>query len=335
MSKITIYDIAQKAGVSIATVSRVMNNSDEISDRTRKKVRRIADELDYYPQAYAQGLARRKKDRIMIVVPVISNYFFMEVLAGIQAKIHENNYELNIFNVDSDEETIYEQVKTIIKRQSADGYILISLHFSSNRFENLLKYDTPITLVDETYTNIDSVSVNNVEGTRQAMKYFLKKGCRRIALVGASDRSKPNRQRMAEYKNILRSEGIEVNESLIATGKDMARDGFSERNGYEAMKKILHQQYAPDACFCVSDIQAIGAMKAMREANLNIPVIGYDDITIAKYIGLSTIRQPMYEMGNTAAEYLLKRMDDKMAEITQKTFQAELILRKSTEIELA
>ncbi|HLR26391.1 MAG TPA: LacI family DNA-binding transcriptional regulator [Fodinibius sp.] len=334
MSQITIYDIAKKAGVSIATVSRVMNNSDDISDKTRKKVRRIADKLGYYPQAYAQGLARRKKDRIMIMVPVISNYFFMEVLAGIQAKIHDNNYELNIFNVGSDEETIYEQVETIIKRQSADGYILISLHFSSGRFENLLKYDTPITLVDETYTNIDSVSVNNVEGTRQAMRYLLDKGCRGIALVGASDRSKPNRQRMAKYKNILRSEGVEVYESLIATGEDMARDGFSERNGYEAMKKILNQQNVPDACFCVSDVQAIGAMKAMREANLNIPIIGYDDITISKYIGLSTIRQPMYEMGNTAVESLLQRMDDKTAKIRQETFQPELVLRKSTEVEL-
>src|SRR5699024_12201635 len=116
-------------------------------------------------------IAIRKKYRIMIMVPVNSNYFVIEVLAVIQDKIHDNNYELNIFKVGSDEETIYEQVETIIKRQSADGYILISLHFSSGRFENLLKYDTPITLVDETYTNIDSVSVNNVEGTRQAMRY--------------------------------------------------------------------------------------------------------------------------------------------------------------------
>src|SRR5699024_9285116 len=133
---------------------------------------------------------------------------------------------------------------------------------------------------------------------------------------------------------ILRSEGVEVDESLIATGEDMARDGFTERNGYEAMKKILNQQNVPDACFCVSDVQAIGAMKAMREANLNIPIIGYDDITISKYIGLSTIRQPMYEMGNTAVESLLQRMDDKTAKIRQETFQPELVLRKSTEVEL-
>ena len=114
MSKNTIYDIAKEAGVSIATVSRVMNKSDGIADKTREKVLKVADELGYHPQAYAQGLARKKKNIIMVVVPVLSNYFFMEVLAGIQDEMSNHRYDLNIFNVRNDKyNEMFEQVDNI------------------------------------------------------------------------------------------------------------------------------------------------------------------------------------------------------------------------------
>ena len=332
MSKITIYDIAQKAEVSIATVSRVMNDSSEISESTRKKVLSIADELGYYPQAYAQGLARKKKNRIMILVPVISNYFFMEVLAGVQDEISGKKYELNIFNIRSNDETIFNQVETIIKKQSADGYILISTHLQDKQYKKLLKYQTPITLIDGTYKNMDSVSVNSIEGTQKAVDYFIGQGYETIALISALKSAKPNKQRIEGYKLSLEEAGIKVEESLIVTGDSMYRDGFSEQNGYEAMKKILQFPKLPDACFCVSDIQAIGAMKAMKEEGIEIPIIGYDDITISEYIGLSTIRQPMYKMGQLATKKLFERMEDTSKESTQTTFQPELVLRDSTEV---
>lgn len=330
----TIYDIAKKAGVSIATVSRVMNNSDGIADKTRQKVLKIADDLGYYPQAYAQGLARKKKNIIMVVVPVLSNYFFMEVLAGIQDEISNYDYDLNIFNVQSNGGNMFPQVENIIKRQWADGYLFISTHLRDNELEKLKRYEIPITLIDEYYPGIDSVSVDNEKGIEKAMHYFLDNGITRIGMISAMKSSKPGKQRIDGYKSALREAGVEIDESLIATGDSMYRDGFSEKNGYQAMIKLLELDEPPEACFCTSDIQAVGAMKAMREKGMEIPIIGYDDITISNYIGLSTIRQPMYDMGMLATKKLMRRMKQADAEPDQKVFAPELILRSSTETKI-
>jgi len=328
----TIYDIAKKADVSIATVSRVVNNSDGIADKTREKVLKVADELGYHPQAYAQGLARKKKNIIMVVVPVLSNYFFMEVLSGIQDKISDYDYDLNIFNIQSNGGDMFAQVENIIKRQWADGYLFISTHLRDHQLEQLQNYDVPLTLVDEEYPGIDSVSVNNEEGIQKAMHYFLEQGLTRIAMISALKSSKPGEQRIEGYKKALSEAGLPIDEDLIVAGNSMYRDGFSEQNGYEAMVKLLELPNPPEACFCSSDIQAVGALKAMEESNTNMPIIGYDDITISNYIGLSTIRQPMHDMGAFATENLIARMQNKISTPTQKVFSPELVLRSSTEI---
>lgn len=332
MSRKTIYDIAKKADVSIATVSRVMNDSSEISEKTRQKVLSIADELGYYPHAYAQGLARRQKNRIMILVPVISNYFFMEVLSGIQDEISNTDLELNIFNINGSGSAIYEQIETAIKKQSADAYILISTHLDEPKLEQLLKYNAPVSLIDEIYDGMDSVAADNTEGARKGIQYFIEQGYDDIAFISALPSAKPSIQRIEGYSIALESAGIAFDEDRIFTGDTMYRDGFSEENGYEAMKKILSGASLPHACFCASDIQAIGAMKAMREEDRIIPIMGYDDITISGYIGLSTIRQPMYKMGKVAAKKIMHRMDNNQSDAVQTTFSPELILRSSTDI---
>lgn len=331
MAGSTIYDIAKKAGVSIATVSRVVNKQEGIADKTREKVLAVADELGYHPQAYAQGLARKKKHIITVVVPVLSNYFFMEVLAGIQDEMSACKYDLNIFNVSGNGETMFSQVETLIKRQWADGYLFISTHLTNENLEKLKRHELPITLIDESHPGFDSVSVNNNEGIQQAMDYFIKHGCTRIAMITGLKSSKPGQQRIEGYKKALQEAGVPVDESLIVTGESMYRDGFSEENGYQAMKKLLQMANRPEACFCTSDIQAVGALKAMKEAGVQIPIIGYDDITISDYIGLSTIRQPMYEMGAYATRRLLERMQNKDDKPIQKVYAPELILRSSTE----
>lgn len=327
----TIYDIAKKAGVSIATVSRVMNKNEGISDETREKVLKVADELGYHPQAYAQGLARKKKNTIMVVVPLLSNYFFMEVLGGIQDELSKYDYDLNIYNIQRNGGNMFSQVEQIIKRQWADGYLFISIHLQDKQLNKLLNYDVPITLIDESYPGMDSVSVNNEEGIKKAMCYFLDKGLQRIAMISAFKSSKPGKQRIEGYKNALTQAGLTVDEKLIVTGDTMDRDGFTEENGYEGMKKLLNLTNSPEACFCASDVQAVGALKAMNESNVQIPIIGYDDITISNYIGLSTIRQPMHDMGTFATQLLVDRMQNEEGDPTQKVYSPELILRSSTE----
>lgn len=327
----TIYDIAKKAGVSIATVSRVFNNSGNVSDKATSKVLAVADEMGYHPQAFAQGLASRKSNTVMIVVPVISNYFFMEILGGVQDKLSEMNYELSIFNI-SPNKDLKKQVEHVLKRRWAEGYLFVSIHLEDRDWKSLQKYNVPITLVDEYFEGFDSVSVDNAQGAYRAVKALYECGHRNIALLSALESSKPIKDRLRGYKKALDELELPYDQELIVKGDTMNRDGFTERAGYEAMIKMLNMDPAPDACFCASDIQAVGALKAMQDAGKSIPIIGYDDIELAEYMGLSTIRQPMREMGFFATQNLIDRMNNPAKAVSQTIYTPELITRSSTKL---
>ena len=329
----TIYDIAQAAGVSIATVSRVFNAGDRVKDSTREKVMKIADEMGYHPQVFAQGLARKKKNSIMMFVPIMSNHFFMEILGAIQDKLNANKFELNIVHVTAKEDA-FEQVEYQLKRQWADGYIFVSLHFSDEQWESFERFDVPISIIDDYHSGFDSVSVDNVQGAYIATNYFISKGYTRIANLSAAPGAIPIKDRLKGYKKALKKAGIKVDPNLIKRGDDMSRDGFTEKSGYEGMKKILAINPLPDACICTSDIKAVGAKKAMHEVGITIPMIGYDNLTIAEYIGLSTVHQPMYEMGAKATESLMSRMDKPDFAASRTIYKPELIIRDSSEEEL-
>lgn len=326
----TIYDIAAKAGVSIATVSRVFNQSTNVSQKTRNKVLKVAESVGYHPQAYAQGLASKKLNTIMAVVPVISNYFFMEILGGIQDKLTKLGYDLSIFNVTGTGEVFFEQVEHVIRRRAAEGYLFISIHLHPDQWDKLQKYPVPVTLVDEFYEGFDSVSVDNVQGAYTATKTLLDAGYEKVGMISALDTSKPIKDRIKGYKLAFEDSGKIFDSSLIISGDTDYRDGFTERGGYTAMQRMNELHPRVDACFCTSDIQAVGALKAMEDLDISIPLIGYDDIEISEYIGLSTVRQPMRDMGFIATQTLIERMNNEEKSISQTMYSPKLILRKST-----
>ncbi len=328
----TIYDIAKAANVSIATVSRVFNKKGRVKEETRKRVLKVADDLGYHPQVFAQGLARKKKNSIMMFVPIMSNHFFMEVLGAIQDKLTDRNFELNIVHITPDED-VFSQVEYQLKRQWADGYLFVSLHFDLAQWEIFKKFDVPISVIDDSNSLFDSVSVDNIEGSYLATEYFIEKGYRRISHLTAYPKAFPVRQRLQGYKKALEDYGIDFQKNLVKSGNDMSRDGFTERSGYQAMKKILAINPLPDACVCASDIKAIGALKAMNEQETHIPMISYDNLTIAEYIGLSTVHQPIYEMGEKATESLIKRIENPSLHPSKTIYNPELVIRSSSEIE--
>lgn len=327
----TIYDIAKKAGVSIATVSRVFNQSDKVTKATRDKILAIAEEVGYHPQVFAQGLASKKNNTLMAVVPVISNYFFMEVLGGIQDKLSESNYEFSIYNISSGKNTA-EQVEQVLKKRWAEGYLFISIHLTEEEWAHFKKYKVPITLVDEYSVGFDSVSVDNAQGSYTATKNLLDSGYRTIAMLSALETSKPIQDRLTGYKKALQEFDIPYNPKLVIKGDSLNRDGFTERAGYEAMNKILKLNPMPDACVCASDIQAVGALKAMQDIGKTIPIIGYDDIELAEYVGLSTVRQPMKDMGYFATQKLIERINKPKGVVSQTIYTPELIERTSTQM---
>jgi LacI family transcriptional regulator len=327
----TIYDIAKAAGVSIATVSRVFNSSNSVKESTREKILEIADEMGYHPQAYAQGLASKQKNSIMMLVPVMSNYFFTEILKGAQDMLSDKNIELNILNISQDKD-VYTQVEQIIKRQWADGYLLVSLHLQEKELKKLKRFHVPISLLDDFSPTFDSVSFDNKKGAYKATEYLIKKGYKRIAFLSGQISSFPVRDRIHGYKNALNKYNIPFEESLIVSGDTMDRDGFTEKAGYEAMNKVLNLRPLPDACFSSSDIKAVGALKSMREHDKDIPMVSYDNLSISEYIGLSTIHQPMYDMGHRATKYLLSRIKNSKQHVYDYVHEPKLIIRSSSEV---
>jgi LacI family transcriptional regulator len=327
----TIYDIAREAGVSIATVSRVFNNNPNVNSVTRERVLKIAQERGYHPKAIAQGLARRHTKTIMALVPMLSNYFFMEVLAGLQDRISDSDYDLHIFNIKgfTTADELHDQLEYVIRKGQADAYILISCHLRDEQWKSLLKrYKSPTVLVDEHHDGFDSVSVDSVQGAYLATKYLLDEGYQRIGVIAASEGSKPIQDRVSGYCKAMTEAGLSKEDARIYRGDDTYRDGFSEMGGYQAMRKILEDPYGPDAVFCTSDIQALGALKAMQDVGRSIPLVSFDDIQIAHFLGLTTMRQPMYEMGTLAIEYLLERLEgDSQSPPKNTVFLPELIVR--------
>jgi LacI family transcriptional regulator len=325
----TIYDIAREAGVSIATVSRVFNDNSRVTQKTREKVLAVANDLGYHPRALAQSLARKKTRIITVIVPVISNYFFMEVLAGMQDKIAEYDYDLQIFNVKI-ADNLLSQADHIMKRGWGEGYIVISIHLEDSEWQLLHKYSVPLVLIDEYYSGFDTISVDSIEGAYTATSHLIEQGYRSLGMVCAKLDSKPIVDRVLGYRRAMEDAGIMVDPAMIVTGDGMERDGFTESNGYQAMSKLLSLEKPPDACFCASDIQALGAIKAMRDHNHRIPIIGFDDLEFSEYVGLSTMRQPMYEMGALAIEKMVERLENKDSDITHTVFSPDLILRSSS-----
>ncbi|PWN06684.1 LacI family DNA-binding transcriptional regulator [Rhodohalobacter mucosus] len=326
----TIYDIAKAAGVSIATVSRVFNKAESVKPSTREKVMKVADRLGYQPHVYAQGLASKRKNRIMMLAPVMSNYFLTEILRGIQDCLASHDIELNIVNISQDSRAI-DQVENIIKKSWAEGYLLVSLHLNEEELSCLERYQVPISLLDDYSSYFDSVSFDNVEGAFLATDYLISRGYERIVILSANPNAIPIRERLAGYKKALEKSKIPFRESYVVTGDNMERDGFNEQSGYEAMRKILTMDPMPDAVFCTSDIKAVGAQKAMRETGLKIPLISFDNLSISEYIGLSTVSQPMYRMGSEATEMLISRIRNGESKSRHTQYEPELVIRSSSE----
>lgn len=326
---VTIYDIAREANVSIATVSRVFSQSKQVSEHTKKRVLNVADRFGYRPQATAQNLASKKRKNVAIIVPVISNYFFIELLAGIQDELSANELDLNIININSNKD-LFGQVESVLRRRYADAYIFISIHFKVNEWAKLTRYEAPIILVDDFYKDFDSVSVDNITGSYLAVTHFINQGCRNIAMLSASSTSKPIKERYQGYVKALQHNEIVVRQNLIFELDQTYRDGFTEEAGYLTMREMIESGMHFDACFCTSDAQAIGALHAQRKLNTHIPIIGFDDIKVAQYMGLSSMRQPIHEMGSIAVQKISKKLVHNTKKPSHIIFKPELVVRESS-----
>ncbi|MDQ7040179.1 MAG: LacI family DNA-binding transcriptional regulator [Rhodothermus sp.] len=329
---LTIYDIAREAGVSIATVSRVFNNSPRVAPHTRKRVLEVARRLGYQPHVSAQSLARRQAQTVAAIVPMLTNYFFVEVLRGLQDRLVETSFDLLVYAAPtlSDVDTHLERA---LQRGRSAGVMIFSTPLTEARVERVQRSPQPVVLVDSFHPDFDSVSIDNEQGGYLAARHLLEHGYRRIGLLMAHPDSVPARERRHGYERALHEAGLELDPELIVASTDPHNHGYTEAGGYEAMKQLLTRDPRPEAVFVVSDIMALGALQAIEEAGLQVPddlgLIGFDDLRVSRFLGLSTLRQPMYEMGKLAAEKLLRRIAEPELPVTSTVFAPRLICRRT------
>ena len=336
MDSITIYDIAKKANVSIATVSRAFNNSSRVSAKTRDRILEISQELGYRPHASARSLAKRQSNLVSAIIPMLTSYFFLEVLHGVQDRISESEFDLLVYSAPRMEE-VDSMLENALNRGQSAGAMLFSSPLDSNRLLQLEQYANPVVLVDLYHEQFDSVATDNELGGYLAACHLLEKGNRRIALLAANPESGPSQRRVEGYRRAHQDWGVVPDERLIVTPYQEDFHGFTEEVGYASMGKLLDAGYEIDAVFAVSDIQALGARKAIQDRGRSVPedisLIGFDDIMLSEYVELTTLRQPMYEMGRMAADLLLKRIKGLDIPVVHKILAPDLVPRTSTKAE--
>ena len=331
----TIYDIAHKAGVSIATVSRVLNESKRVSPGKRQAVLRAAKSLGYKPHMSARNLARRKSDVVSAVIPMMTNLFFAEVLRGLQDRLVESDYQLIVHSARTLAE-VDSQLERALNRGQSDGVLLFSTPIENGRAEQLSQSGRPVVLVDSFHQDLDSVMTDNLLGGEMATRHLISLGYRKIALVMANPQSRPSVDRRDGYLKAMEQAGLETPSELIVSSKDPLHHGYSEPAGKQAMEILLSREEVPDAVFATSDVQALGVVRAIKDAGLQVPddiaVIGFDDIVVSRYVGLSTLRQPRYEIGSTAIDKLMARIDQPTRPVSHTLFAPNLIERHTTSI---
>ncbi|NQT27232.1 LacI family DNA-binding transcriptional regulator [candidate division KSB1 bacterium] len=330
----TIYDVAKRAGVGIGTVSRALNESTQIKPDTKARVLRAIHDLKYQPHALAQGLARKKTHMIAIIVPVFTGYFYLELLKGIQKEAAKNNYDLLLYSVDEGDRT-EAFLKRTLSESRVDGVLLVSLKMSDKYAEQFQQSRFPIVLVDSLHSDLDSLTVENREGAYLATSHLISLGHKKIGMVDAQLKSAPAQVRLDGYKKALVDHGLPFNDAYLVITHDLTeKDGFNREAGYESMQQLIAMgEDRPTAVFIASDIQAAGAIQAIHESRLRIPedvsIVGFDDIEMAEYLSLSTMHQPLFEMGQTAIQRLIDRMNDSELPVIRQRFHTKLVIRKS------
>ncbi len=303
---VTIKDIARVAGVSHSTVSRALADSPFISEETKARIRKIADEMGYSPSALGRGLVTHRSGTIGLVVTSITDPFIAQVVQGIEETALSCQYNTILCNSNSEPERELKTVRAL-REKRVDAIIVTSSRLGSLYLPYLRRLAVPIVLVNNQgegdYTH--SVRIDDLYGGELAGRYLASLGHRRIAYIGGPIWARASETRLAGCRKALREYGLELDPAHILVGNGRA-DG-----GLQAANELLHRKLPVSAVFCYNDMTAVGVMSALHRAGLRVPgdlsVIGYDDVAIAAHLlpPLTTIAQPKYTLGKRAMEMAL------------------------------
>ncbi|MGE8207146.1 LacI family DNA-binding transcriptional regulator [Heyndrickxia sp. NPDC080065] len=324
--KATIMDVANHAGVSKATVSRVINNNPKVKDHIRQLVLKSIEELGYHPNAIARNLANSTSNVIGLILPDITNPYFPIIARGIEDAAHRQGFSLFISNTDNSPSTEQEYIKKMISQQ-VGGIILISSILDEYKVNELTELKIPFVLCDRFITNtpFDTVSIDHYKASYEAVIHLIQKGHQNICHLSGPSLVQSAEMRNQAYCDAMHEHNLEPN---IRIGN------FSYESGYQLMKSILDES-TPTAVFAANDLIALGAMNAIQENRLRIPqdvsVIGFDDILFAQMSNpkLSTISVPAYQIGVTAVDMLVERIKGVRSTAKNQVLEHKFIQRES------
>jgi DNA-binding LacI/PurR family transcriptional regulator len=330
----TIRDVAKRAGVGLGTVSRVINDSPQVSDATRERVLSAITALNFVPNPTARRLSLGKTLTIAVIVPWFTRPAEVERLRGVENTLAESEYDLVLYNVETPEkrDTYFREVP---RGERADGVLIISLSPRDDDVDRLAHSPVPIVLIDANHPSLKSLNrviTDDVAGARSATQHLIALGHTRIGFISDPIETPFNftssRDRLKGYRQALRAAGIPFRSDYHGQG---------EHGRYEARRlanQLLQLPDRPTAIFAASDTQALGVLEAAQDCELRVPeelsVIGYDDIEIAESIGLTTIRQQLYESGKRGVELLLAVLADSSIKPLHEVMPTELIIRRTT-----
>lgn len=332
--KITIYDVARRAGVAISTVSRVLNQSPYVSDPTRKRVEKAIAELEFYPQVNARKLASKEAQIIAVAVPTFTTPFFNEVLKGLKDEIQPIDLDFIIYNTGSSSPT--ENLKGFLDRGTPDALIVFSIALDEKLLHRLHKMHVPVVLVDMDYPDFDTIKWDNYKGGWLAGEHLVSCGYKKIGMIQSHRNARISEIREQGFRDALAKNGLTLDDKYVAAGISTKHAGFSEEAGYEAVNILNDRKTMPEALFCSNDTQAVGAMCAFRELGIRVPedigIIGYDNIKTSRFLGLTTIDQKMTQVGSMAVKRMVELIytKEKNPPRTASVIEPELIVRQST-----
>jgi len=329
----TIDDVATHADVSIATVSRVINRSGETAAATRDRVLASIDELGYRPNRTAKSLAEGDTKTIAVAVPTFTTPFHNELLKGIRSRL--KGVDADLLLCDLDWAAPAASLTSVLERGAMDGLLAAGLPAENGVEQELRTVGGPAVLVGRRSEQIDSFYWDDTKGAYRAAEHLIERGHPRVGMITTHRESPIRNARIRGYEDALRDAGIEPRGDWVATGSTEKHAGFSEESGYEAMEDLLDVRPRPTAVFASSDVQAIGAWQALRHAGLDVPgdvaMIGYDDIKVSRFIGLSSVAQNMHDIGEAAADRLLRRLRGEDGALVSQLVTPELQIRASSD----
>jgi len=325
----TILDVALKAKVSIATVSRVVNKSShKVNSTTRKNVLKAVRELDYRPNALAKGLLMKKTMTVGIIIPDVSNPYYAEIVRGIQDMADQFGYAIILLNTDRNQDRIIKHIY-FLREKSADGIIFSGgIIHGQKVLSSLKELRERVVVIGRHKVDFPAVLVDNVGGAARATQHLIGLNHKRIGFIGGPDKSTSARDRLSGYKNALMQSSCPIDKNLIKKGD------LTPRGGYLLAKELIEKEKF-SAIFAANDQMAFGAIRAAKESGLKVPsdlsVVGFDNIPFSSYFdpSLTTVEIPMYAIGAAAIEMLITLIAEKNVE-KLRWFDTRLLIRDST-----